>query len=74
MTIPLFVQMKPSSLDLYLPNNKESNLKKKNKAIVNIATTPKTLKQVCSLIGMINYYKDHIPCHSNLLTPLSALT
>jgi hypothetical protein len=46
---------------------------KKVKAIVKIAT-PKTVKQVHSFIGMINYYKDHIPCHSDLLTPLTALT
>jgi hypothetical protein len=46
---------------------------KKVKAIVKIAT-PKTVKQVCSFIGMINYYKDHIPHHSDLLTPLTALT
>jgi hypothetical protein len=46
---------------------------KKVKAIVKIAT-PKTVKQVCSFIGMINYYKDHIPRHSDLLTPLTALT
>jgi hypothetical protein len=23
---------------------------------------------------MINYYKDHIPCHSNLITPLTTNT
>jgi hypothetical protein len=34
---------------------------KKVKAIVKI-TTPKTVKHVHSFIGMINYYKDHIPC------------
>jgi hypothetical protein len=41
---------------------------KKVKAIVKIAT-PKTVKQVRSFIGMINYYKDHIPHRSDLLTP-----
>jgi hypothetical protein len=46
---------------------------KKVEAIVKIAT-PKTVKQVCSFISMINYYKDHIPCCSDLLTPLTALT
>jgi hypothetical protein len=46
---------------------------KKVEAIVKIAT-PKTVKQVRSFIGIINYYKDHIPCHSDLLTPLTALT
>jgi hypothetical protein len=46
---------------------------KKVEAIVKIAT-PKTVKQVRSFIGMINYYKDHIPCCSDLLTPLTALT
>jgi hypothetical protein len=38
---------------------------KKVEAIVKI-TTPKTVKQVCSFIGMINYYKEHIPHHSDL--------
>jgi hypothetical protein len=46
---------------------------KKVKAVVKIATL-KTVKQVHSFIGMINYYKDHIPCCSNLLTPLTTLT
>ncbi len=46
---------------------------KKVKAIVKIAT-PKTVKQVCSFISMINYYKDHFPHHSDLLTLLTALT
>jgi hypothetical protein len=41
---------------------------KKVEAVVKIAT-PKTVKQVCSFIGMINYYKDHIPHHSDLLRP-----
>jgi cleavage and polyadenylation specificity factor subunit 1 len=44
---------------------------KKVEAIVKIAT-PKTVKQVRSFIGMVNYYKDHIPHRSNLLTPLTA--
>jgi hypothetical protein len=38
---------------------------KKVEAIVKI-TTPKTVKQVRSFIGMINYYKDHIPRRSDL--------
>jgi hypothetical protein len=46
---------------------------KKVKAIVKIAT-PKKVKQVCSFIDMINYYKDHISHHSDLLTLLTALT
>jgi hypothetical protein len=46
---------------------------RKVKAIVKIVT-PKTVKQVRSFIGMINYYKDHIPRCSDLLTPLTALT
>jgi hypothetical protein len=46
---------------------------KKVEAIVKMATL-KTVKQVRSFIGMINYYKDHIPCRSDLLTPLTALT
>jgi hypothetical protein len=46
---------------------------KKVEAIVKIAT-PKSVKQIHSFIGMINYYKDHIPHRSNLLTPLTTLT
>jgi hypothetical protein len=46
---------------------------KKVEAIVKIAT-PKTVKQVHSFNGMINYYKDHIPHRSDLLTPLTTLT
>jgi hypothetical protein len=46
---------------------------KKVEGIVKIAT-PKTVKQVRSSIGMINYYKDHIPRRSDLFTPLTTLT
>jgi hypothetical protein len=45
----------------------------KVRAIVKIAKL-KAVKQVHSFIGMIDYYKDHIPCHSDLLTPLTTLT
>jgi hypothetical protein len=74
VTSPLFVQLKPSSLDLYLPD-KESNLKSKKSKQLSRSLHPKqSLKQVCSFIGMINYYKDHIPHRSDLLTPLTTLT
>jgi hypothetical protein len=33
-------------------------LAKKLEAILNIAPPPKTRKQLCSFIGMINYYQD----------------
>ena len=36
--------------------------------------TPRNIKQVRSFIGMVNYYKDHIPRRSEQLTPLTALT
>jgi hypothetical protein len=70
-TSPPFAQLKPSSSDLYLPNKQGVKPHiKKVEAIVKIAT-PKTVKQVHSLIGMINYYKDHMPHHSKLLRPLT---
>jgi Reverse transcriptase (RNA-dependent DNA polymerase)./Integrase core domain. len=42
-------------------------------AILNIAA-PKTPKQLRQFIGMINYYRDHIPRRSHLLSPLTAQT
>jgi hypothetical protein len=42
-------------------------------AILNI-TSPKTPKQLHQLIGMTNYYCDHISCHAHLLAPLTAQT
>jgi hypothetical protein len=46
---------------------------KKVQAVLSLAP-PVNVKQVRSFIGMINYYKDHIPRRSQLLTPLTALT
>jgi transposase InsO family protein len=46
---------------------------KKVQAVLKIEP-PKTVKQVRSFIGMINYYKDHIPKRSELLSPLTTLT
>jgi hypothetical protein len=42
-------------------------------AILQIAP-PCHIEQVGSFIGMLNYYKAMIPCHSHLLTLLTALT
>jgi hypothetical protein len=45
----------------------------KIEALMKLAV-PKTVKQVRSFIGMINYYNDLIPHRSELLTPLTTLT
>jgi hypothetical protein len=42
--------------------------------ILQVAPLPRNVKQVQSFIGMLNHYKAMIPCHSLLLTPLTALT
>jgi Reverse transcriptase (RNA-dependent DNA polymerase)./Integrase core domain. len=42
-------------------------------AILQIAS-PKTPKQLRQFIGMVNYYRDHIPRRSHLLAPLTAQT
>jgi hypothetical protein len=68
-----FCAIEPEFLGFVLTRQGVKPQVKKVKAIVKIAT-PKTVKQVRSFIGMINYYKDHIPRHSNLLTPLTTLT
>jgi RNase H-like domain found in reverse transcriptase len=36
--------------------------------------TPKNVKQVRSILGLVNYYKQFIPHRSGLLAPLTALT
>jgi Reverse transcriptase (RNA-dependent DNA polymerase) len=36
--------------------------------------TPKNVKQVRSILGLVNYYKQFIPHRSDLLAPLTALT
>jgi dihydroxyacid dehydratase/phosphogluconate dehydratase len=45
----------------------------KDNAILQVAP-PGNVKQVQSFIGMLNQYKSMIPCHSHLLTLLTALT
>ena len=35
---------------------------------------PKTCKQLCQFIGMINFYRDMWQKHSEFLAPLTALT
>ena len=46
---------------------------KKVKAIQALAV-PKTCKQLCQFIGMINFYRDMWQKRSELLAPLTALT
>ena len=45
----------------------------KVEAIQNLAV-PKTRKQLCQFIGMINFYRDMWQKRSKLLSPLTALT
>jgi Reverse transcriptase (RNA-dependent DNA polymerase) len=45
---------------------------KKVEAIKDLKT-PRNVKQVGSILGLVNYYKQFIPHHSNLLAPLTAL-
>jgi hypothetical protein len=42
-------------------------------AILQVAP-PRNVKQVQSIVGMLNHYKAMIPCQSHLLTPLTELT
>ena len=46
---------------------------KKVEAVLKL-DEPKNVKQVRSFVGMVNYYKDHIPKRSELLHPLTSLT
>ena len=48
-------------------------INKKVEAIVN-TKPPKNEKQVCSFIGLVNYYRDIWAKQSHLLQPLTALT
>lgn len=46
---------------------------KKIEAILSLSE-PKNVKQVRSILGFINYYKQFVPHRSDLLAPISALT
>ena len=48
-------------------------IKKKIEVIVNM-TLPKNTKQLCSFIGVINYYRDKLARRSHILHPLTSLT
>jgi hypothetical protein len=48
-------------------------LSNKVEAIINIEP-PKTCKQLCHFIGMVNYYRDMCVHRSELLVPLTKLT
>ena len=48
-------------------------LQKKVHAIQNIAP-PKKLKELCSFLGMVNYYRDMWIHRSDILTPLTHLS
>jgi hypothetical protein len=49
-------------------------LTKRVQAFILQISSPKTIKQVRSFIGMINHYKHMIPQRAHLITPLANLT
>jgi Reverse transcriptase (RNA-dependent DNA polymerase) len=58
----------------YLISRKGVRPSMKNVAAILKIDTPTTRKQLRSLIGMVNYYRDMWPQRSHLLSPLSSLT
>jgi hypothetical protein len=66
-TSPPFAQLKLS----YLTRSQTSSQKSQSNCQDHYTKNSQT---VHSFIGMINYYKDYIPCCSDLLTPLTYCT
>ena len=46
----------------------------KHTAAVSQYKAPKTVKEVCTFLGLVNYFKRHIPDRATLLQPLTDLT
>ena len=66
-------QTKMEYLSFWVTRTGIQRVNKQLEAIVNM-TPPKTQKQVCSSIGLVNYYMDMWDKRSQLLQPLIALT
>ncbi|GFX50514.1 retrovirus-related Pol polyprotein from transposon 297 [Trichonephila clavipes] len=43
-------------------------------AVINILPVPKTKKELRSVLGLCNYYREYIPKYSELVYPLTELT
>ncbi|GFW84685.1 retrovirus-related Pol polyprotein from transposon 297 [Trichonephila clavipes] len=43
-------------------------------AVINNLPVPKTKKELCSVLGLCNYYREFIPKYSELVYPLTELT
>ena len=67
-----FAKAELEYLGYWITRSGISPLTKKVKAILKIEP-PKTRKGLRSFIGLLNYYRDMWPKHSELLAPLSAL-
>ncbi|GFX60434.1 retrovirus-related Pol polyprotein from transposon 17.6 [Trichonephila clavipes] len=42
--------------------------------VINNLPVPKTKKELCSVLGLCNYYREYIPKYSELVYPLTELT
>ncbi|GFY11600.1 retrovirus-related Pol polyprotein from transposon opus [Trichonephila clavipes] len=43
-------------------------------AVINNLPVPKTKKELCSVLGLCNYYREYVPKYSELVYPLTELT
>ena len=68
-----FTRTELEYLGFYLTREGIRPMNKKVEAINNIAT-PKTKKELCKFIGLVNYYRDLWPKRSETLAPLSSMT
>ena len=68
-----FAESKLEYLGFLITRNGIMPLPKKVEALQNIAV-PKNKKQLCSFIGLINYYRDMWIKRSEVLSPLTSMT